>query len=84
MNLLIKTPYIFSYRLPHTLEEAASIVSISDLSFIVNLPGGGGDRMEMAYDLAYNMLKASSIISLVFAGRGDVLAPGNPLKERDA
>lgn len=37
----------------------------------------------MAFELAYSMFKVASIFSLDSVGRGDVLCPGNPFKERD-
>lgn len=40
--------------------------------------------MEMAYELAHNKFKTTSIFYLVSARRGDVLALGSPFKERDA
>lgn len=77
----IEISNILSSRLPRTLEVDASIVLKSDLSFIQNFPKW--DKMEMAYELAHNMFKATSIFSLVSVGQGDVLAPNSPLKERD-
>lgn len=77
----IKIPDTFSFWLPRAPEEVDVIVSRSDLSFIQNLPEG--DEMEMAYKLAYNMFKDTSLFSLVSAGHGDVLASDNPFNERD-
>lgn len=37
--------------------------------------------MEMVDEFAHSMFKVSSILSLIFVGWGDVLAPGGPLKE---
>ncbi|CAI8618450.1 unnamed protein product [Vicia faba] len=61
--------------------KVVAIVLTSDLSFFQNLFKGG--NMEMAYELAYNMFKASSIFSFVSTGHGDALAPGSPFKEKD-
>lgn len=81
VTLSIKIPYIFSSRLPHTLEESAVIISTSDLSFVQNI--SEGDKMEMAYVFAYNMFRVASILSLISARRGDFLAPCSPFKEND-
>ncbi|CAI8591072.1 unnamed protein product [Vicia faba] len=77
----MRIPNVFSYRLTCTLEEAAVIVSMSDLSFIQNIPQG--EKMEIIFELAHNIFKNDSIFSLISTGQGDVLAPGNPTKERD-
>lgn len=37
----------------------------------------------MELDLTQSMFKTASIFSLVSAGRGNVLASGNPIKDRD-
>lgn len=37
----------------------------------------------MAQELTRSMFKAISVFSLVSVGRGDILAPSNPFKERD-
>ncbi|CAI8584772.1 unnamed protein product [Vicia faba] len=68
-------------ELPCTPEEAATIGSASDLSFVQNILGG--DKMEITYEISYRMFKDASIFSPVFVGRGVVLAPASPFKERD-
>lgn len=42
-----------------------------------------GDRMELDTQVAYNLFKTSSIFSLVYAGRDNILAQGNPSQEKD-
>lgn len=71
----IKIPYIFYSHLSLTYEEFVAIFLMSDLSFIKNLPKG--DKIELASQLAHNMLKAGTIFSPFSVGRNDVLALGD-------
>ncbi|CAI8584825.1 unnamed protein product [Vicia faba] len=61
--------------------QVVAIVLTSNLSFIHNLLEG--DKMEIAYDLGYNMFKVASNFSLVSIRRGEVLSFDSPFKERD-
>lgn len=76
----IRIPNIFSSQLLHTSKEVVVIVSTSDLSFIQNLLEV--NKMEMAHELYFNMLKSASSFSLVSAEQGDALASGSPFKKR--
>lgn len=72
---------VFSFWLARTFEEAATIVSMSDLSFVQNLLEG--ENMELIPEITHSMFKVVSLFSLVSASIGDTLALGNPTKERD-
>ncbi|CAI8609776.1 unnamed protein product [Vicia faba] len=81
VNHFIKTPDIFSSRLPRTPEEDYVIVLTLDLPFIQNHLEG--DKMEIGYELTHSMFKVAFIFSLVSAKRGDALAPGSSFKDMD-
>lgn len=42
-----------------------------------------GDKMDLTSEIAHIMFKTAYIFSLISVGQGDVLASGNPSKERD-
>lgn len=69
---------ILRFWLTRTLEEAADVVLTEELSFVQNL--FKEEKMELLYEITYNMYHESSQFSLVVASRGNVLADGNPSK----
>lgn len=69
------------FSLPRTRGETVVIVSTSDLTFVKNL--SKGYKKELASHLSQIMFKSGTTFSLVFFGRGDILAPGSPSQERD-
>lgn len=72
--------YVFSSRLAHTPEKETIAVLTKDMSFVHNL--SEAEKMELIPKINHNMYWAFSLFSLVVIGRGDVLAAGNPSKER--
>ncbi|CAI8601805.1 unnamed protein product [Vicia faba] len=56
-----------------------TVATLSPL--LENLPEG--DKIEMAYEVAYSMFKVASIFYSISTGHDDVPSPDSPLKERD-
>lgn len=72
---------VFSSLIAQSSKENADIVSMLKLSFVQNLYGV--EMIELVSQITHNMYQVTYLFSLVVAGRGDVLAAGNPSKERD-
>lgn len=71
---------IFSSLLDRTPKEVVSTVSTMDMSFIQNI---FAKKIKHASEITYNMYQTAFLFSLIAAGRGVVLAVGNPSKEYD-
>lgn len=71
---------VFSFLLLPTSEKATTIILTPDLSFFQNLHEG--DKMELSSELTRSIFKAVYIFSIISVIQGDVLALGNPSKER--
>lgn len=56
------------------------IVSTKDMSIVRNL--SEVEKIELVCEITYNIYRASSLFPMVSYGKGDILATGNPSKER--
>lgn len=71
----------FSSRLACTPNEVVVVVSMEDQYYVQNLYVA--QKMDLVYEVTRRKYQAYSLLSMVAAGRGDVLDSKNSYKEMD-